>query len=309
MVAASAPPVHPSDPSQDAELSRLWQNVRDALYSLPSYFESTLAVSGVLATDLFTFNASLGATIESQVVAQLNRLRGVWDPDEEYSLYRFERQPQRFPDVILRTTAPGLDPRPLMGIELKGWYVLAKEREPSFRYVVTPAVSTDYDLLLVFPWALSEVVSGSPVLFRPWVEQARFAAEYRNWHWQHKRVTSREPRVTVSQVISNYPTKSELISDRAVADNGGNFGRIARTDLMDDYVVELFKETLSGIPIDAWQRFFRVFSQDGPKDRLDKLMEQLNTQYQDATIRQSGADPAVVVEKLRDLLQSALALE
>ena len=40
-----------------------------------------------------------------------------------------------------------------MGIELKGWYVLAKEKEPSFRYKVTPAVCAPADLLVVVPWA------------------------------------------------------------------------------------------------------------------------------------------------------------
>ena len=31
-----------------------------------------------------------------------------------------------------------------MGIELKGWYVLAKEREPSFRQKVTPAACSPW---------------------------------------------------------------------------------------------------------------------------------------------------------------------
>jgi hypothetical protein len=111
---------NPTDPTDDPERVALWENVRDALFALPAYFESPLNVSGVLATDLFTFNSSLGATIEQQVVEQLNRLRRAWDPEDKYPLYQFDRQPQRFPDVVLRTTAPGRDPTPLLGIELKG---------------------------------------------------------------------------------------------------------------------------------------------------------------------------------------------
>jgi hypothetical protein len=125
---------------------------------LPSRFQSELVISGVLATDLFAFNSSLGATIEEQFVASLNRLRNLWDPEQRYTLFSFERQPQTFPDVVLRASAPDVKPRVLMGIELKGWYVLAKEREPSFRYKVTPAVCAPGDLLTVVPWALSNVI-------------------------------------------------------------------------------------------------------------------------------------------------------
>jgi len=118
------------------------------------------------------------------VVDNLNRLRSTtWDTNGTFALYAFERQPQRFPDVVLRSEAPNAPFGPLlMGIELKGWYALAKEGEPTFRYTVTPAVCSDFDLLVVFPWALTNVVSGSPFLYAPYVRTARFAAEYRNYH-------------------------------------------------------------------------------------------------------------------------------
>lgn len=103
---ASPPAPVSTEPTGDDESLYLWRNVRDTLYALPAYFKSDLSVSGVLATDLFTFNSSLGATIEQQVVAQLNQLRRAWDPDDKYPLYRFERQAQRFPDVVLRTNRP-----------------------------------------------------------------------------------------------------------------------------------------------------------------------------------------------------------
>ena len=53
---------------------------------MPSRFESEFVISGVLATDLFAFNSSLGATIEEQVTASLNELRTVRDPGNRYSL-------------------------------------------------------------------------------------------------------------------------------------------------------------------------------------------------------------------------------
>jgi hypothetical protein len=53
----------------------------------------------MLAPDVFTLASALGATIEEEVVQTLNRMRQVWDPDQEYQTYGFVRQPQTFPDV------------------------------------------------------------------------------------------------------------------------------------------------------------------------------------------------------------------
>jgi len=64
-----------------------------------------LQISDFRATDIFTLNTALGASIEDAVVNGLNRLREVWDPDGRYALYRFERQAQAFPDVRLVTGA------------------------------------------------------------------------------------------------------------------------------------------------------------------------------------------------------------
>ena len=184
---AAAPPPQLTDLDPNWEHSDLWKAVRSAIFSLPSRFESELFVSGVLATDLFAFNSSLAASIEEQVVSSLNRLRTLWDPDQKYALYSFERQSQTFPDVVLRTASPTVEPRIIMGIELKGWYILAKEKAPSFRYKVTPAACAPADLLVVVPWALSRVVSGSPQVFNPYVVGARYAADLRNYWWQHQR--------------------------------------------------------------------------------------------------------------------------
>lgn len=277
--------------------------MRDALYSLPSRFKSDLAITGVLATDLFTFNASLGASIESQVVEALNELRSIWDPEQKFAAHRFVRQPQKFPDVILRTTAPGLDPTPLLGIELKGWYVLAKEREPSFRYTVTPAVCSEFDSLVVFPWALSNVVSGSPLLFDPYVIGARYAAEYRNWHWRHKMTSTDDKTIDLSTVTRHYPDKSDPISDRPVIDRGKNFGRIARTELMDEYIGTLFRQQLSGIPVDAWQKFFKVFSEQDPVEGVDRLVTRLAVEF-----AAENSLPDEAADELKRLLGEIAAL-
>lgn len=279
-VSASVPssPVEtsPTTPPHPAHQVQLWQDVRDALYSLPSYFTSPLVLQGVSVTDLFTFAASAGSSIEQQVVDNLNRLRSTtWDAQGNFAHYRFERQSQRFPDVVLRSNAPGVTPATLMGIELKGWYALAKEGEPTFRYRVTPAVCSDFDLLVVYPWALSNVISGSPFLYAPYIRSARFAALYKNYFWKHVRSSSADKGIRLSSASSFYPLKSDPISDIPRSDSGGNFGRIARTGIMDAFTAEVGQQLLAGIPTDAWRRFFRVFTENPTQGAIDRLIATL----------------------------------
>ena len=250
----------PTQPDLGEPLASLVRRVERAIYALPSFFESSLNVSGVLATDLFTFNSSLAATIEYQVVLELNRMRSTWDPQDEFTTFRFKRQPQNFPDVVL--VSP-LEDQPILGIELKSWYAPAKEREPSFRFRVTPNACAPQDLLVVVPWVLSNVLSGSPTILDPYVTQARYAAEYRNWHWEYQRRAKGDPRIDVSPFEGTYPSKSDEISDRPKSDVGGNFGRISRTGLMDAYIERTLEAELLGIPVREWQMFFRsVAGQD-----------------------------------------------
>ncbi|HET8800264.1 MAG TPA: hypothetical protein VFN01_03680 [Marinobacter sp.] len=268
------PPVA-TEPRNDWEHYDLFESVKKAIYSLPSRFESTLNIDGVLATDLFAFNSSLGATIEQQVVDSLNKLRSVWDPEHHYELYEFERQPQTFPDVVLKASAPDVEPTVLMGIELKGWYVLAKEKEPSFRYKVTPLVCAPADLLVVVPWALSNVISGSPMVFEPFVMGARHAAEYRNWYWRHKKKGTSNKNIELSSADQFYPNKSDKISDHPVSDSGGNYGRLARTGVMDEYIAELFEEKLSGIQLASWQQFLALFTEGATNSDVDIALQKI----------------------------------
>ena len=269
------PPPNPTEPDATWEHIELWEEVRKAIFVLPARFNSELVISGVLATDLFSFNSSLSATIEEQVIASLNKLRSVWDPDRTYALYSFERQPQTFPDVVLRASAPDVEPQVLIGIELKGWYALAKENEPSFRYKTTPAVCAPADLLVVVPWALSGVISGSPRVFTPYVIGARYAAEYRNWYWENMKSGTGDNSITLSTVTRYYPAKSDMIADRPVSDRGGNFGRFARTRVMDDYIEYLFEDKLAGIPLGAWQKFLSLFTESGKTGDISRGLDAL----------------------------------
>lgn len=273
----------------------LYVNVKKTLFALPEEFTSSLLIRDFRATDLFTLNSALGASIEDSVVTGLNKLREVWDPKGNYAVYKFERQAQAFPDVRLVTDVSGLK-SPLMGIELKGWFAVAKEGEPTFRYTVNEDVCAPQDLLVVFPWLLSDVVAGSPKLLTPFVAEAKFAAQLRNYHWQNYRSSKGgNAGITLATHRTPYPgQKTDQSSDRADGDGGGNFGRVARYGLLDGFVDSTHKHIAAGIPVKAWLKFFKVFS-DSARDtesvlsELDRLfrMELLESQAQKDLLVQS----------------------
>lgn len=270
---AADPAVDPSAPPRperpppvplDTRLGRLIDNVRDALLALPGYFDSKTYIEGLEAGDLFALNTVLGGTIEVQVVDTLNRIRKVWDPDDEWTEHSFERSSQSFPDVRL-VARSGTTTTPALGIELKGWYLLAKEGEPSFRYKVSPAACAEHDLLVVVPWHLKSVLSGTPIVYPPYIENARYAAELRNYYWEHGRSFRGEKANSGIRHPDPLPTPyappRARISDEAVSDSGKNFGRAARVPgLMTDFVAEVLGKRVAGIDADNWRKFFKIYT-------------------------------------------------
>ena len=130
---------------------QLWERVRESLYALPSSFRMEGMLPQIPASDLHAANSLLGTAIEDHIPIALNLMRRTWDPDSKYIDCLFTRQPQTFPDVpFRRETATGSTT--LFGIEVKSWYVLAKENEPSFRFYVNREFCHPADLCVVFPW-------------------------------------------------------------------------------------------------------------------------------------------------------------
>jgi hypothetical protein len=275
---------HPLEPKKELpepswEHLALYRNVCEAIATLPVYFRTETHISGILATDLHTLNTVLGATIEEQVVRTLNLLRTSWDPDGRYALYSFMRQPQTFPDVRLKKVS---DDDTLLGVELKGWYLLAKEAEPSLRFQVTPAACAKQDLIVVVPWVLGNVISGSPMLFQPFVESARFAAEFRNYHWQHIRKTGLSTAIDTPTGARPYPSKSDQIGDKPRNDSGGNFGRLARTGMMDTYMSKLHDLPLCGIKTVFWRDFLKAFQESTSDAQARAALERLRRRVAEA---------------------------
>lgn len=284
---------------------QLFKDVREAISCLPIYFRTETHISGIMATDLHTLNTVLGATIEEQVVRTLNLIRNTWDPDEKYALYSFVRQAQTFPDVLLRKTS---SVEILLGIELKGWYLLAKEAEPSLRFQTTAAACAKHDLIVVVPWVLGNVISGSPILFEPFIESAKYAAEYRNYHWQHIRETKQDRGIEIQKGVGPYPSKSDQILDKPHSDGGGNFGRLARTGMMDSYMQKLDHVQLCGIKTVYWRQFLKAFQESTTDAEARTALERLKQRVQQATnIPSPKAQSALAIiaelERLLDMTE------
>lgn len=290
-------------PDESYEHIALYRSIREAIAALPIYFRTETHIAGVMATDLHTLNNVLGATIEEQVVRTLNLVRTSWDAQGRYALYSFVRQPQTFPDVRLKKAS---STETLMGLELKGWYLLAKETEPSLRFQTTAAACAPQDLIVVVPWVLGNVISGSPILFEPFIESARYAAEYRNYHWQYIRKTSQDTSIETPESVEPYPSKSDQISDRAKYDSGGNFGRLARSGLMDDYLAKLNDVSLCGIRAVHWRDFLKTFqestSEEEARSSLERLRRRIHESYNVDSPRAAAA--LAIVAELERLLDA-----
>lgn len=260
---------------------KVWERINALFYALPNYFETELLIKGINVTEIFSVGGAFATVVETQVVSILNGLRNLWDPDNEYPKYAFVRQSQTFPDVLLRNQQDEQDI--IMGVELKSWYVLSKEGEPSFRYQVTPEACTNADLLVVIPWILSEVISGSPRLLRPYVESARYAAEYRNYYWQRSRTERSENSTIRTPPVANrhpYPSSKQEAADEAEGDKGGNFGRIARAGILDEYIVGIKAQDYLGIKVVHWITFFKAISETSTDLEIDRRLQLLKAQIQ-----------------------------
>jgi len=258
----------------------IWERVNDLFYSLPNYFRTDLNIKGLNITEIFSIGSVFANVIESEVVEILNKLRNIWDPEDKYSNYAFVRQAQTFPDVLLKNM--GKDDDIIFGIELKSWYVLSKEGEPSFRYKVDPDACLEADLIIIIPWLLSEAISGSPKLLKPYKELAKYAAEYRNYYWKNSRQdTSRGDTIRRPSDVKPYPKSKEEASDEAEDDKGSNFGRIARSGILDEYVNEITSSQYLGVKIDHWIGFLKAISETGTDDQIERKIENIRSDIQE----------------------------
>lgn len=297
--ATPAEPVPTKPDIEDEKLRRLVDQVSDAIRALPKYWASATNIEGLGAFDLFSLNSVLGGTIEVQTVATLNRIREVWDPDDEWGAYGFERSSQTFPDVrLVRRTATG--PEVALGIELKGWYLLSKEKEPSFRYTATPAASAPQDLIVVVPWHLSNVLSGVPVVFEPYIESSGYAARMRNYYWEVQRGRNETVTPPATDVHPYMPPKAK-IADTVTNDTGKNFGRLARVHgLMKGYCETALETEISGIEARHWISFVKTYTDATDRTDIDAKVQRIMARNKRADGR--SAELANAVTTLMDIV-------
>ena len=158
--------------------------------------------------------------------------------------------------------------------------------------------------LVVFPWCLDEVISGSPRLLRPFVEEARYAAEHRNYYWEVLRgVEGDTAKVDLSPVTKPYPSKGAQFNDEAKSDRGKNFGRVARGNLMTDFITALQEQPISGIPAKHWQAFLRIFAEGVETSLVERKLASMRDEAERAGLTASSLNAFdKIQEGLRDLL-------
>jgi hypothetical protein len=141
---------------------------------------------------------------------------------------------------------------------LKGWYLISKEKEPSFRFRVTPGACAPQDLAVLFPWSLDNILSGEPELYEPFVTSAKRASRYVDYYWQETRDTSHDTTIHRPDNVEPYPDpKSDKIQDIPEEDGGSNYGRLARSGIMDAYKEGMWEKELAGIRVKDWIKFLK----------------------------------------------------
>lgn len=267
-----------SVPRDDAR-AFLIERLRNVVFpSLPSECNIENTYSGILATDLFSLNTLLGSMIENKVVIFLNAHRHLWD-NGEWNEYHFIRSNESFPDVRLVEKTGKHDV--VLGIELKSWFILSKEGEPSFRYRTASEACDCGDLLCIIPWYLSDAVCGHPVLATPWVFSAKAAAEATKRYWIYERQTDKpmtlvERKLEVPDGIKPYMVNArDKTNYKPVNDGGNNFGRLARTGIMSDFVEETLLTDILGIPANNWRMFLKAHTDSSSLKDIQKKISSI----------------------------------
>lgn len=68
---------------------------------------------------------------------------------------------------------------------------------------------------------------------------------------------------------------ADATNDQPKSDKGGNFGRIARTGLMDDDLAKMQLQPVCGIRAAYWLEFFKIFHQDATDEQIERVLNRL----------------------------------
>lgn len=120
-------------------------------------------------------------------------------------------------------------------------------------------------------------------MLTPYKESAFYAAQYRNYYWQESRQARGENPLVRPPAVEKrryYPASKQEASDEAVADKGGNFGRIARAGILDEYIGNLKQQDYLGIKIAHWISFFKAIAETSTEAQIEQKIRRLKVQMQ-----------------------------
>lgn len=134
-------------------------------------------------------------------------------------------------------------------------------------------------------FSINTLLGGKPVVYEPYVEQAKFASDMRTYYWNHRRGDNSKRDCGIHHPETTpYPKPGTQYVDVPNQDGGGNFGRIARVDgLMANWVDESMDTLMAGIEAKYWVSFFKLFSEGRPKEEIEAELSNIARK-----VRQAG---------------------
>ena len=252
-------------------------NLTDADFTIPAEgveddTEETLAqqCKSYLAL-LNRFNNYVGQGIEELIGTQLNgQLHYQWTDDPNLV---FIRNAVQFPDLYLINRA---EKRILLSAEVKSWFVFSTDNITA-RFEAAPNIIREGSLLILFPWHMTDLVFGTPILLEPYIGDAKALAERRDKIWlaggfkrfkkgeksSHRKVEVPILDVARPAALNQTKTKSVAYQQKGEAfeKESENFGKIWR--IYDEEINKSFYPTslnneLLGRTIKEWRRLLGI---------------------------------------------------
>lgn len=247
-------------------------NLTDADFTVPAEgveddTEETLAqqCKSYLAL-LNRFNNYVGQGIEELIGTGLNgQLHHQWTNDPNLL---FIRNAVQFPDLYLihRT-----EKRILLSIEVKSWFVFSSDNITA-RFEAAPNIIREGSLLVLFPWHMTDLVFGTPILLEPYIGDAKTLAERRDDIWlaggfkdfKKGRKSSRRKvelpilDVTKPTALNQTKTKSVAYQQKGEAfekesENFGKIWRIYDEEINKSFYPKTLNNELLGRTIKEWR--------------------------------------------------------
>ena len=217
------------------------------------------------------FNNYVGQGIEELIGSQLNSsLRALWSEDANLI---FIRNAVQFPDLYLIDRQ---EKRILLSIEVKSWFVFSGDKITA-RFEAAPNVIKQGSLLILFPWHMTNLVFGTPILLKPYIGDARKLAERRDHIWlagglreYQKGIKSSERKIETPVIDELKPTALNQTKTKSVAyqkkgtsfeKESENFGKIWR--IYDEQINRVFYPStlhnkLLGKTITEWRQLLGI---------------------------------------------------